>query len=309
MVSTAPPRTSSLGHSNRSEDANGSPPRAGTGAIVVSFFTDEPYYRDAAERLRRDCTNLGVDCEIAPRSTSAEHWIDACRGKIPFLLEMHRKHQRPILWLDADSRLARMPPALQSANCDFAAFLRGFRYLRDFDPVAMPRFFAPFALYFNFTSAATAFLELMAELESKHTGSATDDFFLQEAWKRHREQLTVTVLPPDLVGHEWPLTERQAIYVGISGNVSKFKGLAEQHTPPLFAPEHRKAVLAHEGRAALDAGRIDEGLLLYQCALAASPDDELAAKVARLLRRHGRTAEAERVLATHAGSAGAAPEA
>jgi len=89
--------------------------------------------------------------------------------------------------------------------------------------------------------------------------------------------------------------------------VSKFKKLAEQHTPPLFAPEHRKAVLAYEGRAALEAGRIDEGLLLYKCALAASPDGELAAKVARLLRRHGRTAEAEAVLAVQAPSA--APEA
>lgn len=297
----------SLGSSDRRGDTLHSLPSVGGGTTVVSFFTNESYYKDAAELLRRDCIDLQVDCDISPRSTSGVNWIDACRGKIPFLLEMHRKHRRPILWLDVDSRLTRMPPALQNANCDFAGFLRGFRYLRDFDPVSMPRFFAPFALYFNVTPAATAFLELMADIESRHTGSATDDFFLHEAWKQHREQLAVTVLPPDLVGHEWPLTERQAIYVGISGNVSKFKGLAEQHTPPLFAPEHRKAVLVREAKSALDAGRVDEGLLLYKCALTALPDEELAAKLARLLRRYGRTADAESLLASYPAAADARP--
>lgn len=269
--------------------------------IVVSLYGGDPSYYAAAERLSEDCAALGLDHDIVEIPDAAgTDWLQLCRRKISFYIEMQRKHRRPILWLDVDSRLTRLPPVLQNANCDFAGFLRGFRYLRDFDPVSMPRFFAPFALYFNVTPAATAFLELMADIESRHEGSAADDFFLQEAWKQHRDQLAVTVLPPNLVGHEWPLTERQAIYVGISGNVSRFKGVAEQHTPALFAPEHRRAVLVREAQGALEAGRIDEGLLLYKCALAAMPDQELAAKLVRLLRRHGRAADAEALLAAQA---------
>ena len=201
------------------------------------------------------------------------------------VLEMQRKHRRPILWLDVDSRLRMLPTALDGATCDIAGFLRGFRYLRDFDPVAVPRFFAPFALYFNYTPRATAFLELLASIAEESPDDVSDDFLLQEAWLRHQQQLSVMVLPPDLVGHEWPLQGEQAIYVGISGNVSQFKGKAKQHTADLFDAARRKAVLMKEAEAALKSGRDDDAVVLFKHALAAVPDDALAAKIGRLIKR------------------------
>ena len=174
----------------------------------------------------------------------------------------------------ARRRLAA-PDALRrsstDATCDVAGFLRGWRYLRDFDPVAVPRFFAPFALFFNYTPRATAFLELLASIAGQSPNDVSDDFILQEAWLRHQQQLSVMVLPPDLVGHEWPLREDQAIYVGISGNVSQFKGKARQHTADLFDAARRKAVLMKEADAALKSGRDDDALVLFRHALAAVP--------------------------------------
>jgi len=270
---------------------------SGRGPIVVSLYTGDEYYERAAHALREDCSRLGVDHDIV--QFEATDWIAACRRKIPFYLEMQRKHRRPILWLDVDSRLTRHLDMLDGAMCDIAGFLRGFRYLRDFDPQSLPRFFAPFALYFNTTPRATAFLELMAEIERRHDGSATDDFFLHEAWKQHSQQLSVLTLPPDLVAHEWPVSANQPIYVGISGNVSKYKTQVQQHAAPIFAPAHRKAVLMHEADNALKSGHTDTGLLLYRCALAAAPDDALAEKIARLMRRAGQPAEAESFLQTY----------
>jgi len=270
--------------------ANGEP-------VVVSFYCGGDYYREAAEQLRQDCERVGLAHDIVEIEVAADgDWIAACRRKIPFYLEMHRKHRRPILWLDVDSRLGARPAVFDGASCDIAGFLRGFRYLRDFDPQSSPRFFAPFALYFNNTPRTTAFLELMADIEAQYEGAATDDYFLQEAWRQHSEQLCVMVLPPDMVGHEWPLCDGQTIYVGISGNVSKYKGQVQQHTAPILAPAHRKAVLLHEAGDALRAGNTEEALLLYKRALAASPDDELAHKIARLMRRNGQAAEAESFL-------------
>jgi len=268
--------------------------------VVVSFCHGGTYYQEAAGYLRQDCERIGLDHDIVElESQGVEDWIAACRRKVSFYLEMHRKHQRPILWLDVDSRLAKRPDIFDGAMCDIAGFLRGFRYLRDFDPQSSRRFFAPFALYFNTTPRATAFLELMADLERRYEGAATDDFFLQEAWRQHRQQLSVLVLPPDLVGHEWPLRDGQTIYVGISGNVSKYKDQVQQHSAPIFAPAHRKVVLLHEASHALKAGQTDDGLLLYRRALAASPDDELAEKIARLMRRAGRLTDAESFLRTY----------
>lgn len=255
--------------------------------IVVSFFSADPYYRQAAQLLRTDCDSLGLDSDVVELVTVGDStWIDTCRRKVPFYLQMHRKHRRPILWLDADSRITRLPAALNRAPCDIAGFLRGLRYLRDFDPLAVPRFFAPFALYFNATPQVTAFLELMVQLENGHTAAATDDFFLQEAWSVHRELLSVTVLPPDLVGHEWPLRDRQCIHVGISGNASRFKGEAQQHVAEMLAPSRRKAVLRSEADALYGAGNVQDALTLYKLALAIDPcDGALVGRINRLQRR------------------------
>ena len=260
--------------------------QANQGPVVVSFYSDRGYYQEAAERLRQDCRQVGIDHDISPCEPSAKDWVDACRSKVPFFLKMHRKYERPILWLDVDSRLAAYPSIFHGTTCDIAGFLRGFRYLPHFDPLAVPRFFAPFALYFNATAQVTAFLEMMAKLEEEFSGSATDDYFLQEAWKQHRDQLAVMVLPPDLVGHEWPLRNRQIIYAGISGDASKFKSVARQHVAEVLEPSRRKTVLLYEAESARKAGRIGDALLLYKYALALTPeDDALAAKIARLAQR------------------------
>ena len=113
------------------------------------------------------------------------------------------------------------------------------------------------------------------------------------------------VLPPDLVGHEWPLQGDQAIYVGISGNVSQFKGKARQHTADLFDTARRKAVLMKEAEAALKGGREDDALVLLRHALAAARDDALAERVSRLLKRLRGEEEAQRFLRDYA----VAPEA
>jgi hypothetical protein len=267
---------------------------------IISFYAGDSLYCAAADRLRADCGVLNLQHDIAELSNSSGlNWLEICRRKPAFFLEMQRKHCRPILWLDADSRLRKLPSALDRATCEVAGFLRGFRYLRDFDPVALPRFFAPFALYFNYTPRATAFLELLVSIAEEAPEDASDDFILQEAWLRHDQQLSVMVLPPDLVGHEWPLKEGQAIYVGISGNVSEFKGKAKQHTADLFEANRRKMVLMKEAEAAQKSGRDDDALVLFKHALAAVRDDALAAKIGRLIKRRHGAEEAKRFLSDY----------
>jgi len=270
--------------------------------VLVSFYYGDAYYEAAARRLAEDCARFGLDYDIVALESGATlDWLAVCRRKSSFFLEMHKKHQRPIFWLDVDSRLGKPLDVIAGATCDIAGFLRGFRYVRDFDPLLAPRFFAPFALYFNETPRVTAFLELMAGLERQHPGSATDDFFLQEAWLRHQQQLSVMILPPDLVGHEWPLTGDQCIYVGRSGNVSKFRSQAEQHTAPIFTPAHRQAALMFEAENALEGGQTEEALVLFSRAFAIEPGDALAERIGRLLRRAGRRKEAEEFLRQHRG--------
>lgn len=264
--------------------------------VIVSFYCGDRYYYRAAETLREDCARLGLDHDIVEiEKARSDSWLDVCRRKPAFCLEMQRKHRRPIMWIDVDCRFAKYPAFLDGAGCDIAGFLRGWRYLRDFDPATSPRFFSPFALYFNYTPAATSFLELTVRLEQSYRGDASDDFFLHEAWLQHREQLNVLVLSPKLVGREWPLQSDQVIYFGSSGNVKKFIGQSTQHAVPIFEAKRRKSVLVKEAEAALNAENVDEALVLYRRALLADPlDDALVKTVARLERRN--VGEMRRVL-------------
>ena len=272
--------------------------------VVVSFYCGDRYYYEAAEQLRRDCAEHGLDCDIVElKKRSDENWIDICRRKIPFYLEMMRKHERPILWLDVDSRIAQYPRILHGATADIAGFLRGFRYLRGFDPFSVSRFFMPFSLYFNVTPRARAFLEFMAKLERETDVAATDDFFLQEAWERFDQQLAVMVLPPDLAGPDWPPRKDQVFVYGSSGNVSEYKGQAQQHVAELFSPARRKAMLLHEAVNASKKKRLQDALFFYRKALEVDPsDDELAHKIARLMRRDGKLAQALVFLRRHQGN-------
>jgi hypothetical protein len=269
-------------------DSNRSP-------IVVSFYCGDEYYYKAAETLRADCTRLGLDSDIVEfKKQPDQGWLQICRTKIPFYLDMHRKHERPILWLDVDSRLFQYPSILHGAKCDFAAFLRGVRQLRDFDPLAMSRFFMPFALFFNATEKTRAFLEFMASLERESTASATDDYFLQEAWNKFEQQLAVMVLPPDLVRlGDRPAIPSHVFHYGSSGNVSEFKGLALQHEVRLHSPARRKAALLHEATNAANARKKRDALFFYRKALEADPTDAaLAEKIARIMRRDGKLSNA-----------------
>jgi hypothetical protein len=256
----------------------------GAGPVIVSFFTASSYYRDAAERLRQDCARVGLDHDISAFPVGEnESWARICRKKVPFYLAMQKKHRRPILWLDVDTRLAKAPGFLIDAHCDLAGFLRGFSYVRDFDPAIVPRFFAPFALYFNYSPAGCAFLELMAELECNEVAEATDDYFLEEAWRRHCRQLLVTILPPELVGRSWPLNPPEIFGVGISGNVSRFRAQVKQHDQGFLGVSRQAAALALVGRRALLAGREIDALTYFRAAYEFAPDDpDLAARVQSL---------------------------
>lgn len=255
--------------------------------IVVSFFAGADYYRKAAATLAGDCDRLGIEYDIV--EIQVDHkadWIDICRRKIPFLREMQEKHRRAIFWVDVDCRFGRRPEFFGNAPYDIAGFLRGFAYIRDFDAATASRFFSPFALYFNYTDPAIHFVDLMAELEARYSGSATDDYFLQEAWAQHEFQASVMVLPPRLIGRTWPLVGEQAIYFGSSGNVSAFRSRAQQHAPPIVSPARRSAVLLHEAGEEERAGHGPETIVLLKRALAAQPENVgLAERIARLMHR------------------------
>jgi len=78
---------------------------------VVSYFydTEGTLYRAAAMRLQEDCARLGLKIHIQERLDFGKTWIELCRAKPVFILEMCRRFRGPILFVDADCRLKSIP--------------------------------------------------------------------------------------------------------------------------------------------------------------------------------------------------------
>lgn len=266
--------------------------------LLISFAYGDDYYHQAADRLRDDCSRLGVACCIErPSLPAGTTWIDACRHKVRFLAQCRARFDRPLWWVDVDSRLLRPLPRLGDA-VDMGFFLRGFRDFRRFDPVALPRTAQPSILYFGATPAARDFIERMAARERDHVGAATDDWFLQEAWSALPEAPAVAVFPPAWVRLDDAEAPAAVFEFGRSGHAAEFKGQAAQHEIELFSPPRRKALFMSEVSQALKDGRGSEATFFLRKAQQVDPlDESLAWRVARGWLRDGRPEEAERVLA------------
>jgi hypothetical protein len=198
--------------------------------VVVSFYAGDDYYYQAAKLLRADCERLGlehsIDEIIVPPSFD---WAQICRVKATFYRKKLVELNRPILWIDVDSRLRFLPEALIGARYDFAAFLRGFSELDPYRLVQFARQWYPGILFINNNQSGLDFANTLAELADSYPGKATDDFFLEEAWQRHRSTLTALPIPPLFLDRDGSEPFR-AISFGNSGNVKEFKDKVDQHS-------------------------------------------------------------------------------
>jgi hypothetical protein len=80
--------------------------------LLCSFYTDTWEYPKHAARLRRECSVLGVDCQIEELS-DAGGYLENCRQKPGYILETLERTGRPLLWLDVDTSLLRRPVGLR----------------------------------------------------------------------------------------------------------------------------------------------------------------------------------------------------
>ena len=64
--------------------------------IVISFCGGDQRYYTAGQRLREDCVALGLEHDVVELARTEQSWLELCRRKSAFFLEMQQKHRRPI---------------------------------------------------------------------------------------------------------------------------------------------------------------------------------------------------------------------
>ena len=109
--------------------------------FVTAYTPDLQRYRTDAFYLRKDCARLGLELtEIKYEDHGC--WGANCRAKAAIFSEWLHEHRKPVVFLDADSRIFQMPGLFGEIRDAFGAVPT-----RNLDPRGRPFFASP--LYFT----------------------------------------------------------------------------------------------------------------------------------------------------------------
>lgn len=245
-------------------------------AVVISFFFGARYYHACGERLAEQLSRQDVDydiCELV--ATEGLSWINVCRQKIAFYDQMRRKHQRPLLWIDADSQVTGDLSWHVSVDADFGAFLRNFKYLVGFDPQSFARLVHPGYLKFGGRPIVDRFIEHLQAVDAESPARATDDYVLQEGLLTFCEPLAILLFPPtDIVSSNEAKNRAAAVFQHTdSGNVSAAASVAVQHEAEGISVQRQIRVMREAAAAAIKRNLIADAVVFLKRIRQLDPND------------------------------------
>lgn len=203
--------------------------------VVCSFYTADDYYRTHADRLRRTLERLGVDHVIDEvQKDPDQDWADICRRKVGFLADVCESNpDARVFWIDVDCSLLSLPDYVTSSTADYVGFQRGFAPPIRIGYGQRTRFWEPCFFGISPSPGGRAFIRTARQLEVDSEVKATDDYFFEEAWRRHAADLTFQIIPSSAALHRSTATTdspNQPFFVfGSSGKVAEFRDKVEQH--------------------------------------------------------------------------------
>jgi hypothetical protein len=203
--------------------------------VVCSFYTADDYYRAHGERLAKNLDQLGVEYVLREiEKKEGEDWADICRKKVPFLAEVCAANpDKKVFWMDVDCMILELPDYVFNSSADIVGFQRGYSSPLTIGYDRRARFWEPSFWGVNTTPLARKMIADAAAIEKVSTVRATDDFFMEEAWRANCDNMTFQIIPSNAVVGMGTVGEgsRKAFFkFGSSGNVAEFKGKVEQHS-------------------------------------------------------------------------------
>ncbi|ROR90546.1 polysaccharide pyruvyl transferase family protein [Nocardioides aurantiacus] len=244
-----------------------------TDVVVCSFYTADDYYRDHAEKLRKNLADLGVRSELEEIvKAPGEDWADICRRKIAFLGRVCDQHpDARVFWIDVDCRLHDLPAYVRDATADLVGFQRGFSAPSTIGYGNRTRFWEPCFFGIGTSPAARRFVADAVALEATSRLKATDDYFFEESWRTNAPSMSFQVIPSSaVVGRGGAPGVAPFFTFGSSGNVAEFKSKVVQHAQ-VQGPSRRgsgsrrlalRAAKAAERRLGQRSGRLTHRLRL-----------------------------------------------
>jgi hypothetical protein len=146
---------------------------------IISFYTQNWKYPSYATAMKRDCTRLGLQHHIVERADTRD-WLKNTRLKPKFIYETLLELKRPVLWIDVDGSILKVPEIFKADYpFDFAAKKKS---------TTSERIWHVGTMYFNYTPSAMDFLK---EWNDKIVDEKwSDELSLDLLWKQHKESST-----------------------------------------------------------------------------------------------------------------------
>ncbi len=203
--------------------------------VICSFYTADDYYRAHGERLAKNLDELGVKYVLREiQKQEGEDWADICRKKVGFLADVCAEHpDKKVFWMDVDCILLELPEYIFNSTADIIGFQRGYSSPLSIGYDRRARFWEPSFWGVNATPLARKMIAEAYELEKTSTIKATDDYFMEEAWRANCDNMTFQMIPSNaVVGMGSTNADSTGAFFkfGSSGNVDEFRGKVEQHS-------------------------------------------------------------------------------
>mgnify|MGYP002632447620 CR=1 FL=1 len=203
--------------------------------IVCSFFTPDEYYANHARELKAQLEELGLGHELLEvQKGHGEDWADVTRKKIGFIKDVcDRNPDKMVFWIDVDCRITHLPDYIANSSADLIGFQRSFGAPMQIGYHNRTRFWEPSFWGVNATKQGRKLIDDAFQLEKRADLKATDDYFLEEAWRANSRLLTFQMIPTTAIMRDRAITEpgqHPAFFsFGSSGNVADFKDKVVQH--------------------------------------------------------------------------------
>ena len=166
-------------------------------AVICSFHTTDDYYAGHAAELRGQLDGLGLAYQLLEVDrTDGEDWADVTRRKIGFIRDACQEHpDAMVFWIDVDCRITHLPDYVRDSTADIIGFQRSFRSPLQIGYHNRTRFWEPSFWGVNATAQGRKLIDDAFALEQRSDIKATDDYFLEEAWRANAAHLTFQMLP------------------------------------------------------------------------------------------------------------------
>lgn len=154
---------------------------------VISYYTNDWDYPAYAKKLQQDCQRLGLDYHIVEKP-STNSYISNCQIKAFFIRDMMAEFKIPLLWMDVDGSICRMPQLL--SNDSMAEYDMAGNH-----PLNHPERVHVGSIWFNHSPAAVEFVnQWCAGIERKN---GIDDAAFNGTWDLYKHQIKFFALPPE----------------------------------------------------------------------------------------------------------------